>query len=124
MSEFYSCSCSADGPLLLLACSGGSNVGQITNSAAIEMDRSGRGRFYCMTGIAAHQPGLVDTAKIASGVVALDGCPIACARKALEHIGIPVTQHVVVTDLGIDKSHSFTWTDEDIARTLNAVHLY
>lgn len=123
MTEPQSCACSPNGPTLLLACSGGSNVGQITNSAAMELDQCGRGQMYCLIGIAAHLPGLVDTAKNAASVVALDGCPVACARKALEHIGVPVTQHVIVTDLGIQKSHSFKWTEEDIAKTINAVHL-
>ena len=39
-------------------------------------------------------------------VLALDGCPIDCARKTLEQHGITGFQHLRVTDLGLKKGQS------------------
>ena len=115
-----SCTCSS-GPLLVLPCAGGSNVGQISNSAAIEMDKQGKAKVYCLIGMAAHISGMVDTAKSASGVVAIDGCQVACAKEALDHIGIPISQHIIITELGVEKNHLFDWTDEQIEKVIDAV---
>lgn len=92
-----SCSCqSAEGPALVFPCSGGSNVGQIANSAAIEMDKQNLARIYCLAGVAAPISGMVDSAKLANGAIAIDGCPVACAKTALVNAGITVTQSIIV----------------------------
>ena len=36
---------------LLFSCAGASNVGQIANSAAIELARVGEGRYFCLAGV-------------------------------------------------------------------------
>jgi uncharacterized metal-binding protein len=106
MSE---CACNQPSTYTLaLPCAGGSNVGQISNSAAIELDKQGVARIYCLIGIAAHIPGMVDAAKSASGIIAIDGCPVGCAKAALDHLKLPVSQQIVVTELGIEKNHIFT----------------
>jgi len=48
---------------LILACSGGSNVGQITNQAALELTREGRGRMFCLAGLGADIPGIIKTVR-------------------------------------------------------------
>lgn len=118
-----SCSCetSKEGPRLVLSCSGGSNVGQIANSAAIALDQQGKAQMYCLVGIAAHISGMVDAAKSASAIIAIDGCQVACARRALEHMEIPITQHIDVTALGIQKKHRFEWTPEELQTVIQSV---
>ncbi|NPV87816.1 MAG: zinc-binding protein [Anaerolineae bacterium] len=116
------CACSASQRrFLVLPCAGGSNVGQISNAAAVELDKQGKAQIYCLIGVAAHIPGMVDAARNAPGVIAIDGCRVACARRALEHIGIPISQHLVVTDLGIEKNHVFAWSEEQIQTVLSAL---
>ena len=100
--------------VLLFACAGGSNVGQMSNAAAVEIMRQGQGRLYCLAGMGAHVAGMVDSAQHAGYRAAIDGCPVACARKTLEHAGVPVERSVVVTDLGIAKNHDLTWTYNDL----------
>lgn len=34
----------------VFACAGGSNVGQLTNSAAVEVTKEGKGKMYCLAG--------------------------------------------------------------------------
>jgi uncharacterized metal-binding protein len=100
------CLCEA-GEVLLFPCSGGSNCGQIANQAAIQLSEIGAGRIYCLAGIGAHESVMLDTAKAARRVVALDGCSVACAKKTLKHAGVTVTDWVCVTEEGVVKSHKF-----------------
>lgn len=96
------CLC-ASGDLLFLTCSGGSNVGQISNKAAVELAKEGRGRLFCLAGIGAHLDTMILAAKERE-LVAIDGCPVQCATKILDHAGLEVALSVVVTELGIEKS--------------------
>jgi uncharacterized metal-binding protein len=107
-------------PVLLFACAGGSNVGQMSNAAAVEIMRQGQGKLYCLAGMGAHVAGMVDSAQHAGYRIAIDGCPVACARKALEHAGVPVERSVVVTDLGITKNHELVWTYNDLDTIVQA----
>ena len=107
------CACKAE-DIILLPCSGGSNCGQIANQAAVSLDMMGVGHIYCLAGIGAHIDGMVESAKSAKRIVALDGCQVACARKTIEHAGLKVTDWICVTDEGISKSHSFLLEQTDI----------
>jgi len=99
-----SSSCCAKGEeVMILACSGGSNVGQLTNQAAVELTREGFGKMFCLAGIGGGLKGFVTSAQSAPRMVVLDGCPVGCAKAILEREGIPLGGYVVVTDLGIEK---------------------
>ena len=107
--------------VLIFPCSGGSNVGQIANEAAKELTTRGFGKMYCLAGIGGHISGIIESTKAAKKIIAIDGCPVSCARKTLEHADCPVTVHVVVTELGIKKSSDFHLNDKDIVKVENAV---
>jgi len=107
------CACKAE-EITLFPCSGGSNCGQITNQAAINLDTQGVGKIYCLAGIGAHINGMVESAKGAKRLVAIDGCNTACAKKIVEHAGLKLTDWVCVTDEGITKSHTFDLKQTDI----------
>ena len=109
----FTCECKAE-EITLLPCSGGSNCGQITNQVAVSLDVQGIGRIYCLAGIGAHIDGMVESARGAKRIVALDGCQVACAKKAIEHAGLTVTDWVCVTDEGISKSHNLLLEQADI----------
>jgi len=100
------CLCKAE-EIILLPCSGGSNCGQIANQVAVKLDEEGVGKIYCLAGIGAHIKGMVESARSAKRIVALDGCDVACAKKTIEHAGLLVTDWVCVTDEGIAKNHQF-----------------
>jgi len=108
------CLCEA-GEVLLFPCSGGSNCGQIANQAAVQLTEEGVGTIYCLAGIGAHDSVMIDTAKAAKRVVAIDGCSTACAKRALEHAGVMVTDYLDVTEEGIKKSHDFKLSPQDIS---------
>jgi len=113
------CACGTK-DILLLACSGGSNVGQIANDAAKALDGYGQGSMYCAIGVGAQLPNFVNSAR-EKPCVAIDGCPVACVRKALENVGVKPAVHVVVTGLGIKKHGGFDHTNDDIAKVVAAV---
>ena len=107
------CICTAE-DIILLPCSGGSNCGQITNQVAVNLDIEGVGRIYCLTGIGAHVDGMVEPARGAKRIVALDGCQVACAKKTIEHAGLTVTDWICVTEHGISKSHQLMMDFEEV----------
>ena len=55
--------CVPSGNVMILACSGGSNVGQLANQAAVELTQEGFGKMYCLAGIGGHLGGFVQSAK-------------------------------------------------------------
>lgn len=114
--------CCGRGEVLIFACSGGSNVGQISNDAAKALDQLGQGSFFCLIGVGAGVPPIVErTKKEGTTIVAIDGCSVACAKKALENVGASAHVYVVVTDLGIEKGHHFQHTREEVGKVAQAV---
>ncbi len=107
--------------VLLFACAGGSNVGQISNDAAIALERVGVGKLFCLAGIGGHVEGVVAKTRAAACTIAIDGCDVYCARKTLEAAGIEPTVHVVVTELGVEKAKTYEYPEENVCRAVDAV---
>ena len=114
------CECTAE-EIIFLPCSGGSNCGQTTNQVAIRLDEEGVGHIYCLAGVAAHIDGMVESARGAKRIVALDGCQVACAKKAIEHAGLTVTDWICVTEEGVAKNYQFKLAPEDIDLILRKI---
>lgn len=114
------CLCEAD-EILIFPCSGGSNVGQVANEGAKQLTSQGIGGMSCLAGIGGHISGFAEATREVKKVVVIDGCPVHCARKTLEHADCPVTVHVVVTELGIKKSSDFHLNEQDITKVINTV---
>jgi uncharacterized metal-binding protein len=112
--------CGGDAKTLVLACSGGSNVGQIANNIMIELNRRNVGNAGCLAGIGAALSGFVDSAKAAKTIV-IDGCPTGCGKKTVEKYGILPSQHIVITELGIEKTHDFSSLDGETEAALGAI---
>jgi len=106
---------------IIFPCAGQANTGQITNLAAVQLTEEGFGSIACVALLATGAEGLIAGAKNADEVVVLDGCPMLCAKKIAEAQGVPVGQHLVVTDLGIAKGPSKSYTDDDIETVVSAV---
>ena len=102
--EPSSCGCSSAGTMIF-PCSGGSNVGQISNEAAKVLAMKGLGEFSCLAGIGAHGDNFITSAKRASKIVVIDGCAVECALKTLRGAGIEPRVHVVVAEMAIKKDY-------------------
>jgi len=115
MSDSQKCACEPS-EVLFFPCSGGSNCGQIAHYAAVSLARAGRGKFFCLAGMGGHVKGLLESAKAAKVLVAIDGCPALCAKKTLEHAELPPQIHLVVTELGIEKkSGNLDFSEDELA---------
>lgn len=80
--------CCCGGPtILLFPCGGGSDVGELTDRAARKLTKEGWGRIYCLAGVGAHIENFLENTKLADRIIAIDGCPSACASKTLSHVG-------------------------------------
>lgn len=118
MSE--SC-CDSNNQIMILACSGGSNVGQLSNQAAVELTQEKFGKMFCLAGIGGHLGGFVQSAKDVPTLIGIDGCPVGCVKAILEHAQIPLKNHVVITELGIEKNKDLNLKSSEIADVKKAV---
>ena len=109
------CCCSRDSAVVL-ACSGGSNVGQIANEVAKRLWCDGLANFFCLAGVGGHVSGMIASVKGSDRVLVLDGCPVGCARKCTDAAGLTGYEYVMVTDFGIAKEKTFDLADADVAR--------
>ncbi|MFZ1896599.1 putative zinc-binding protein [Methanoregula sp.] len=121
MTEKSTCSCgSNEAKRIIFPCAGQANVGQLTNFAALQLTEEGYGSIACAALLATGAENLIANAMNADEVVILDGCPMLCAQKIANAQGIPVGQHLIVTDLGITKGPSKSYTAEDIEKIVSA----
>jgi uncharacterized metal-binding protein len=105
--------------ILIFSCAGSSNVGQIANQAAIKLAQGGVGRYFCLAGIGGHVSGMIESTKVGKMLIAIDGCPVACAKKTLEHAAFNIDEYVQVTDLGIEKNHNLNLSPFDVDKVAN-----
>ncbi|MFO7687172.1 MAG: putative zinc-binding protein [Desulfobacterales bacterium] len=113
--------CASNNNVMLLSCSGGSNVGQLSNRAAVELTQEGFGKMYCLAGIGGRLKGFVQSAKDVPVIAAIDGCSVGCAKAILKNADISSYNHIVLTDLGIEKNKNFDLSDKDLMRVKEAV---
>jgi len=118
--EEKKCMCGSS-DVRVVACSGASNVGQIANQAAIELAREKVAGFFCLAGVGGHIKGMVKSAKEAGLMIAIDGCPVQCAAKTLQHADIEPAIKIVVTDLGIEKSPDLAPDEKACSRVVEKV---
>ena len=116
-------SCSSEQEVMLLSCSGGSNVGQLSNQAAVELTQEGFGKMFCLAGIGGQLPSFVKSAKEAPMVVAIDGCQVGCAKAILKQADVLSSNYVVITEEGIEKNKNLDLSRENVERVKNSVRL-
>lgn len=56
------CMCNEAG-LLIFSCSGGSDVGELSDKVARKMAKCGQAKMFCLAGIGAHIPGVIESTK-------------------------------------------------------------
>ena len=113
--------CAADQQIMLLACSGGSNVGQLSNQAVVELTQEGFGKMFCLAGIGGKLSGFVQSAKDVTVMVAIDGCQVGCAKVILENAQVPMKHYLVITDEGIEKNKNFNLQRADVDRVKETI---
>ncbi len=107
--------------IMLLPCSGACSVGQLSHQAAVELTTAGFGRMYGFAAIAAGLAAAIADAGKVRMIVAIDGCATACSRQILEKTGIGCSNHLIITDLGIDWEDSLRIKNEDLQLVKDAI---
>jgi uncharacterized metal-binding protein len=121
MADQPTCSCGANEPKrIIFPCAGQANVGQLTNLAAVRLTEEGYGSIACVALLATGAESLLANAMNTDEVVILDGCPMLCAKKIAGAQGIAAGQHLVLTEMGITKGPSKSYTDDDIEKVVAA----
>ena len=105
--------CCSGKTTVLFTCSGAANVGQVANQAAVDLQQEGVGKMLCLAGIGSHNSGMIASGRGTDRVVGIDGCPVACTKKTPEHAEVPMTDYVVVSELGFKKQPHDGVVDRD-----------
>lgn len=90
---------------LVYSCSGCSSAAQAANYIALKLDREGQAEMSCIAGVGGNVPHLVNIAKSGRPIVAIDGCPLACARHCLSERGLSPDLHLLLHEHGIKKQY-------------------
>jgi uncharacterized metal-binding protein len=106
---------------VLYACSCPAGAGLLANHVAVTLDREGLAEMAPIAAIGAGEPQALGKAKSRFPVVALDGCPLACARKCLEKNGIRPARAYVLSAFGVEKRDRQGFTPSEEAAALAAV---
>lgn len=113
-------SCSCCGPVtMILPCSGGSNVGQLSNEVAKQLTIDGKGLMFCLAGLGGDIEPMLERARGAARILVIDGCPVACAKKTVERHDLG-HEWLELTSLGIDKCPELELDAETVACAMRA----
>lgn len=116
MNSNCKCTCSS-APKLIFPCSGGADTGELTDQAARKLTKDGLGKMYCLAGIGGRISGIMTSTENAAKILAIDGCPLNCARKTLEEAGFKKFEHLTLADIGFQKGQSPA-NEENVAKVV------
>lgn len=98
------CACQSENKqVLLYACSGAANTGEMADQVARTLMREGKGVMTCLAGIGAELSGFVVSVQAAKKNIVLDGCKVACGKKLFDRLGLDY-EHYLMTDYGVKKN--------------------
>ena len=90
---------------LVYSCSGCSSAAQMANHIALALDRLGTAEMTCIAGVGGDVPSLVKLARSGRPVVAIDGCPLVCAKSCLARHGVAPDMHWQLGEHGVRKRY-------------------
>ena len=104
--------------VLLYACSGGANVAEASDKACRQLMSEGLGTMFCLAGLGAGIENMIQQARDADLNVVIDGCPMDCARKIFDKLGLSNVHFVRVTDMGLEKKPKGTRSTDEEVKTI------
>ena len=90
---------------IMYACSGAADVGEVADKVARKLRAEGFAKLTCLAAIGANLSGYVESAKGADENITIDGCPVACAKKNLERLGL-MPKSIILTEMGLIKGQT------------------
>ncbi|MDN3640631.1 putative zinc-binding protein [Simiduia curdlanivorans] len=103
---------------LIYACSGCSNVAQLANNVAVNLDRQGLAEMSCIAGVGGGVKSLVKKALAGRDIIAIDGCALACAKACLSNAGVEPTHHVQLADWDYKKRYHSDYSTADVEQVV------
>ena len=94
-------------------------MGELSDRVGRKMAKCGQARIFCLAGIGAHIPGMIESTKAANKLITIDGCPVSCSKKTLEHAGFKVVAFNL-KDMGFKKGKTKV-DDESIDKVLSKI---
>ncbi len=91
---------------MVYACSGCSDTGELADRIARKLARDGVAEMSCIAGVGGCVRPLLNTAKSAAQVLAIDGCPLACVANTLRVAGVRDYEHLELHKLGFRKGQT------------------
>ncbi len=108
---------------LVYSCSGCSDVAQLANALAVRLDREQRAEMSCIAGVGGGVKPLLRTARSGRPIIAIDGCPLHCARHCLQQAGVEPTLHIDLSQAGIKKQQHQDFSALEIQQVWDQVLL-
>ena len=105
--------------VVIYACSGCSDAGELADRAARALSQKSLGEMSCVAGIGGRVKPLMSKAEKAEHIIAIDGCPLNCARHTLAQARFRALHHLELHTLGFRKG-SCPPTKERIAIAVKA----
>ncbi|HMT95799.1 MAG TPA: putative zinc-binding protein [Ferruginibacter sp.] len=88
---------------LIYSCSGCSSAAQMANYIALKIDRKAIAEMSCIAGVGGNVKKLVKTATSGRRIIAIDGCPLSCAKACLNNHNVKPDLHIELTQYGVKK---------------------
>mgnify|MGYP005838955011 CR=1 FL=1 len=114
------CLCGA-GDYIVMACSGASDVGQISDLVARKLSSNGVRKMNCMAVVGAGIEKSIENFKTKE-ILIIDGCPIDCGKRMMEQHIFTNYKYLRVTDLGFVKGRTPV-TEENIQKVYDNAEL-
>lgn len=99
---------------LIYSCSGCSNIAQLANQVAIELDREHIAEMSCIAGVGGGVEAIVKKAMSGRKIIALDGCPLHCVKQCLLKYNIQASNHYTLTEYGIKKKYHMDFLESEV----------
>ncbi|MTD32305.1 putative zinc-binding protein [Paludibacterium denitrificans] len=88
---------------LIYSCSGCSNVAQLANDLALDLDQNELAEMSCIVGVGGGVAPLVRLARSGRPVIVLDGCSLQCSKMCLDKVGVKPAPAMTFNKLGLRK---------------------
>jgi uncharacterized metal-binding protein len=117
-----SCLCGVS-EYMVLACSGASDVGHLSDLVARKLRDDGTRKMNCLAIVGADIAPSIERFK-KTNILVIDGCPTACGKKALDRHNFPEYNHVILTDMGYEKGKTPVnkQTIDEITRKVEVIY--
>lgn len=117
------CATHAKDLIIVATCDGASSTGQIGNEVARRLTKTypNMVRMCCLSAVAAGSKTHIDIFKNAKAVIAINGCQLMCASKALRDKGVQTSYEIVIAKEGVDKLPSLDFSDEEVEKIADKI---